>query len=146
MKRITKLHKKAVRILSSYSSHTEPLFRCISLLKANDILKLAKLKFYHSYINKKLSVYLLKLPFKTNNTIHNHNTIQAQQLHSLRVIHTIVKQSLVYNIPSLINTLPSIIYKLMTHSLVGLSQFCTKLFIQIYLFTCNIYSTLRTLA
>ncbi len=46
--RITKLKKRIVRTLSisKYKAHTEPIFKILSLLKVNDILKLQELKFH----------------------------------------------------------------------------------------------------
>ncbi len=79
--KITKLQKKAVRIisLSKYNAHTEPIFKQILLLKVIDILKLQELKFYHKFKNNKLPIYLQSLPVHYNFDIHEHNTrIQHQ--------------------------------------------------------------------
>ena len=47
--RLMKLQKRAIRIItkSKYNSHTNPLFKQLSLLKLDDILHLQEWKFYH---------------------------------------------------------------------------------------------------
>ena len=53
--------KKVVRIitLSGYSSHSEPLFKQLNMLKIADQLRLHELQFYFEYIHKNLPAYLL---------------------------------------------------------------------------------------
>ena len=53
--------KKVVRIitLSGYSSHSEPLFKQLNMLKIADQLRLQELQFYFKYIHKNLPAYLL---------------------------------------------------------------------------------------
>ncbi len=67
-KRITKLQKRIVRILniSKYNAHTEPIFKILSLLKVNDILKLQELKFHYKYENNLLP-YILFTKFTVQN-------------------------------------------------------------------------------
>ena len=52
--RIIKLQKKAIRIISvtKYNSHTEPLFKSLSVLKVEDLLKVQILRFYYKFIHK----------------------------------------------------------------------------------------------
>ncbi len=49
--RITKLQNKCVRTIttSKYNAHTEPIFKCLNLLKVEDIFKLQVLKFYFKF-------------------------------------------------------------------------------------------------
>ncbi len=63
---ITKLQKRIVRILSisKYNAQTEPIFKILSLLKINDILKLWELKFHYKYKNNLLPRYLQNVLFK----------------------------------------------------------------------------------
>ena len=58
--RIIKLQTKTLRIitLSNYISHTEPLYKQLSLLKVDDILKLQQLKFYYKYLHNDPPRYL----------------------------------------------------------------------------------------
>ncbi len=72
-KRIFKLHKKSVRIISvrKYNARTEPIFKELNLFKIADIYTLNELKFYHKYISNTLTYYitiksLLTLRYITN--------------------------------------------------------------------------------
>ena len=73
--RIIKLQKKALRIitLSNYISHTEPLYKQLSLLKVDDILKL-QLKFYYKYLHNDLPRYLQNWRFVFKYEVHGHDT------------------------------------------------------------------------
>ena len=53
--RIFTLQKKAIRIItkSKFNSHTEPLFRELSLLKVEHIFEMQCLKFYYNVINER---------------------------------------------------------------------------------------------
>ena len=53
--------KKPVRIitLNGYSTHSEPPFKQLNMLKTADQLRLQELKFYFKYIHKNLPAYLL---------------------------------------------------------------------------------------
>ena len=78
--------KKAVRIitLSGYSSHSEPLFKQLNMLKIADQLRLQELKFYFKYIHKKLPAYLLDWEFISNVNIHLHDTRTSSKIHTVR--------------------------------------------------------------
>ena len=54
--RLLKIQKKPVRIitLSGYSTHSEPLFMQLNMLKIADQLRLQELKFYFKYNHKNL--------------------------------------------------------------------------------------------
>ena len=73
--RIIKL-KKNLRIvtLSNYISHTEPLYKQLSLLKVDDILKLQQLKFYYKYLHNDLPCYLQNGRFVFKYEVHGHDT------------------------------------------------------------------------
>ena len=136
-----KITKKAVRTItcSNYTSHAEPLLKNVHLLKASDTHKLAKLKFYHNFLNDILPIYLQNLPLKTNSSLHTHNTRNSQNIHRVCVTHSFAKQSLHYDIPLTINSLPSIIKdKLTTHSLKGFSIYAKNYLISTYSLTCTI--------
>ena len=74
--RLLKIQKKAARIitLSGYSTHSEPLFKQLNMLKIADQLRLQELKFYFKYIHKNLPAYLLDWEFISNANIHIHDT------------------------------------------------------------------------
>ncbi len=61
-KRITKLHKLALRIISisKYNAHTSPIFKRLKLLKIEDIIKLNKMKFLYKYENRNLLCFFKK--------------------------------------------------------------------------------------
>ena len=109
--RIKKLQKKLVRIISvsKYSAHTEPLYKSFKLLKIEHILKLQELKLYYKFAHNKLPVYLQSLPFHQNNNIHNFNTREQYNIHTIRVQHEFAKQSLRYTLPHTINNAPDLV-------------------------------------
>ena len=53
--RIFTLQKKAIRIItkSKFNSHTEPLFRELSLLKVEHLFQMQCLKFHYNVINER---------------------------------------------------------------------------------------------
>jgi len=139
--RIEKQQKKAIRILtcSKYNAHTEPLFKNLNILRTNDIFNLAKLKFYHKFVNKQLPLYLQNLPLQPNTTIHNHNTRSSNSIHRNRMLHTYANQSLRHNIPIIVNELPDIIKdKFSTHSLSGFALYAKNHFLSKYSAVCEI--------
>ena len=75
--RISKLQKRAVRMIScsKYNAHTEPLFKCLNLLKVEDIFKIKILKFCYKYSQKTLPLYFNEMFTKTSDQ-HNHGTRQ----------------------------------------------------------------------
>ena len=76
-KRITKLQKKAIRIIhmAIHSSHTDPLFKKIRSLKFKDLFELNILKFYYKLMNNNLPDYFfLLLKTDTGAETHNYNT------------------------------------------------------------------------
>ena len=62
--------------LSGYSSHSEPLFKQLNMLKIADQLRLQELQFYFKYIHINLPAYLLDWEFMSTLTytfmIHEH--------------------------------------------------------------------------
>ena len=77
-KRITKLQKKAIRIIhmARYSSHTshDPLFKKIRSLKFKDLFELNILRFCYKLMNNNLPDYFLHLNTVTGAQTHNYNT------------------------------------------------------------------------
>ena len=74
--------------LSGYSTHSEPLFKQLNMLKIADQLRLQKLKFYFKYIiHKNLAAYLLDWEFISNVNIHLHDTRTSSKIHTVRTKH-----------------------------------------------------------
>ena len=84
--RLLKIQKKVVRIitLSGYSSHSEPLFKQLNMLKIADQLRLQELQFYFKYIHKNLPAYLQDWEFISNVNIHLHDTRTSSKIHTVR--------------------------------------------------------------
>ena len=112
--------EKAVRIitLSGYSSHSEPLFKHLNMLKIADQLRLQESKFYFKYIHKNLLAYLLDWEFISNVNIHLHDTRTSSKIHTVRTKHEFAKKSLKYNLPHSVNATPAIVVeKIQTHTI-----------------------------
>ena len=139
--RVTKLQKKAVRIiyLSKYNAHTEPIFKELKLLKVGDILKLQELKFYYKYRHNLLPGYLLELPFQLNTSTHSYATRQQLNIHQPLVKHEYAKKSLRFDLPRIVNSTPDLILdKIFTHSLDGYSWYIKQYIIGTYKDRCTI--------
>ncbi len=139
-KRITKLQKLIVRILSisKYNAHTEPIFKTLRLLKVNDILKLQELKFHYKYENNLLSYYLQNLLFKTN--IHSYATRSQDKIHQWIPMHDYARKCIRYINPSTVNNTPiNIIEKVYTNSIQGFSKYIKLNLLQSYKEICTIY-------
>ena len=133
--------KKAARIitLSGYSTHSEPLFKQLNMLKIADQLRLQELKFYFKYILKNLPAYLLDWEIISNANIHIHDTRTSSKIHTARSNHEFAKKCLKYNLPHIINDTPEIVVeKIYTHSLRGLTTYAKQFLIQKYTDTCAI--------
>ena len=119
LSKITTLQKKAIRIVagSKYNSHTDPIFIALRCLKANDIFRLAKIKFYYQFMHGTLPSYFLKLPLVSNSTVHCYNTRVCKNLHTLKSKTSFGKLCIRYDIPITINNLDDQIRnRLETHS------------------------------
>ena len=139
--RLLKIQKKAARIitLSGYSTHSEPLFKQLNMLKIADQLRLQELKFYFKYIHKNLPAYLLDWEFISNSNIHIHDTRTSSKIHTARSNHEFAKKCLKYNLPHIINDTPEIVVeKIYTHSLRGFTTYAKQFLIQKYTDTCEI--------
>ena len=118
--------KKVIRIitLSKYNSHSEPLFKSLKLLKIKDILKLQQLKFIYKLLNKSLPKYFESMYPNYGYNIHSYNTRSRSAVAVPRIRHAFAKQSIRYDIPTLLNDIStSILNKIDTHSLLGYSQY-----------------------
>ena len=80
---IFKLQKRAIRAItcSRYNSHTEPLFKLVSTLKVENILKKQQFKFLYRLLNSDVTFYFRSmLPGFVGNS-HNYTTRQKNNLH-----------------------------------------------------------------
>ena len=136
---VFKIQKKIIRIItkSKYNAHTDPLFKQVKLLKMTDIYTISKYKLYQKHINNNLPSNLLKINFLTTADIHNYNTRAQNDFVIPRFKYKLSEQSLRYTIPTILNTLPSIIKeKLYTHSLQGMVSYVKQYLINTYSDTC----------
>jgi hypothetical protein len=139
--RITKLQKKAIRIISisKYNAHTEPIFKALKLLKVNDILRVQQLKFYYKFKNNKLPHNLQLFPINHNTDFHNYTTRAQHHIHPVRTRHEYAKKCIRYHLPKVINDTPAIILdKIDTHSLKGFANYIKFSILQSYQQTCLI--------
>ena len=117
--RIIELKKIALRIitLSNYTSHTKPLYKKLSMLKADDNLKLQQLTFYYKYLHNNLPVYLQNWRIIFNFHRHNYDIRIKNGIYTYKAKHKFAK-CLQHNLPCLLNNIPTIVKeKLNTHSL-----------------------------
>ena len=131
--RIIKLQKKAISIISisTYNAHTESLLKNLRILKIQDILLLQTLKMYHKHGNNKLPTYIQNWSLHANKEIHHHNTRQADELHTHRVLHKFAEKCLRYNLIRVVNNSQlCILNKLNTHSLTGFANYAKQIVIQ----------------
>ena len=118
--KIFRLQKRIVRNIkcASYSSHTNPIFRDLKILKIQDIHLLSKLKFYYKHINDTLPDAFRSITFTRNSDTHDHNTRTMDNLTLPNYKHSFTRLSISYSIPSTINSLdPLILDKFWTHTL-----------------------------
>ena len=117
-------HNVRGKELSGYSTHSEPLFKQLNMLKIADQLRLQELKFYFKYIHKNLPAYLLDWEFISNVNIHFHDTRTSSKIHTVRAKHEFAKKCLKYNLSHIINDTPAIVVeKIHTHSLRGFATY-----------------------
>ncbi len=137
--RITKLQKRIIRILSisKYNTHTQPIFKILSLLKVNDILKLQELKFHYIYENNLLPHYLQNVLFKPY--IHSDETRSQGKIHQWRPMREYARKCIWYNIQSTVNSTPTnIIEKIYTHSMQCFAKYIKQNILQSYQENCTI--------
>ena len=140
-KRLEKLQKRIIRIItcSKYNAHTDPLFKCVNVLKINDVFKLNALKFYYKYTNNELPSYFGRFQLTRQGSGHPYDTQHGDQIRTTRTRINFVDHCLRNHLPSLINsTPPNIMSKITTHSLHGFSIYFKKVTISNYPQNCEI--------
>ena len=139
--RILKLQKRAVRLIkcAKYNAHTEPLFKQLSLLRIDHLLKQQELKFYFKYRNNLLPVYLQNIPLFHINEIHLHDTRAGKEIRHPLVKHEYAKKSIRYTIPVTVNETPlCILDKIDTHCIQGFSKYIKMKYVNSYKENCEI--------
>ena len=136
--KLTNLQKKCIRIITKNKmfAHTDPLFKNLHILKAEDIFKIQQFKLYYKYLKHTLPTFFLNLQFRTSG--HNYNT-RNQDLYKCRIKHEFARQCLLYNIPDAINNCPTNIReKFFTHSLRGVITYAKSSILNSYDSICHI--------
>ena len=143
------LQKRALRVISksNYSSHSEPLFKNMLLLKLEDMYTLSALKFHFKHMNDLLPQYFYEM-FKDEALTHQHHTRNRLATYLQKPNHKLLEKSIRYQIPLIILDLPDIVTdKVTTHSLHGFSTYAKKYLINKYSELCtseNCYTCLKT--
>ena len=103
------LQKRAVRHIIKapypYRQHTSPIFKDLEILKLNDIYNMA-ITIMMSNSNQCTVPTALQTMFIRNNTIHNHNTRQAQNPHTLSRKFNITQRSFLTTGPLIWSGIP----------------------------------------
>ena len=139
--RIIKIQKKIIRIITcaKYNAHTEPLFKAMDILKVEDLFNLNAIKFYYNHFHKKLPHYFKSMIFTPLSEIHSHDTRFSSHIPTnyTRLVST---QNCMRNyICKIISrSSPSILSKISTHSLHGVTSYIKKTYISIYNAACTI--------
>ena len=136
--RLFKLQKRAVRIMtnSKYNSHTNVLFKTLSILKIHDLCELNSYKLKYNL----LPGYFCSFSnLVSGDMIHDHDTRGSAELRLPFVRHEFARQSLKYRFPSILNDMPDDIKdKLDTLSLYGYNFYIKRTLIDSYVTTCDI--------
>jgi len=135
------LQKRAVRVISGakYNAHADPLFKNLKILKCEDIYKLQILKLYHNIVNHLSPNYFRNLPLIRSNEIHDYNTRTNSNFYKPHVRLAKTRNCVVIKLADIINsTNPSIISKLLTHSVTGFANYIKTVTLKDYKTYCTI--------
>ena len=139
--RLFKLQKRSVRTIvkGKYNAHTDPIFKSLSLLKINDILKIQEYKFIYKIENHIIPEYFKSSMFTRQNQIHQYGTRHSSNYVVPHRKHAFARHSVRNKIPAIFNESPACIKeKIYTHSLQGFSKYLKSYFITKYADNCNI--------
>lgn len=140
-KRLFKIQKKAVRIISNsaYLSHTDPLFKELEILKLNDLYTLNILKFLYKLKNDMLPPYFIHYSNLININPHRLNTRGRFALRPPKINHEFAKSCLRYKLIETINmTNAFLLQRIATHSISSYIIHCKKSLIANYFQQCNL--------
>ena len=95
-KRLYKLQKKAVRILSLEHriAHSDPLFEKLQLLKIRDIHTLQQLIFFFKLSKHRIPYFFKSFTFRRNADVHNYSTRQKHNLRPEKLKQRICQKNL----------------------------------------------------
>lgn len=126
-------------VCAKYNAHTEPIFKCLNILKFEDMFKLSVLKFYYRYVHNTLPLYFLNFDFVTQGHIHAHHTRNRSLLRTVRSRTRHTGKCIRYALPHSINTLPaSVIDKVNTHSYHGFARYAKTCLLSKYSNECHV--------
>ena len=140
--RIRKLQKKAVRAIckTKYNAHTAPLFKSLSLLTVDDLVKLESLKFAYKYNQKTLPVHLLNI-FDNGTQVINHHRYETRNRYLIppaRPNKKSCENCVRYTIPYTLKHLPNLITdKIQTHSCKGMTMYFKTFILNSYESECH---------
>ena len=144
IKRLSKLQKKAIRIIthSNYLAHTEPLLKELHFLKAEDMFSLNVLKFLHKLSHNTLPPYFnIYRPHLEK--IVTPYYLRSHPLPVPTVAHVFAESCLVFQLVKMKNNIKQndelILRKLdeKSHSYYGFSKYVSTTIIHKYNSTCN---------
>ena len=139
--KLEKIQKKLIRIINcaKYNSHTDPLFKKMSLLKVSDIRVLRELTFCYKLENDQLPYYFSHSMFSRHSSRHMYNTRGLNKFQLPLIRHTFMKNTLRYRIPHIFNSSNNhVIRKKYTHSLFGFKKYVKNNMISNYQEDCRI--------
>jgi hypothetical protein len=123
---LEKIQKRAVRTIcnAKYNSHSEPLLKSLSLLKLSDLFNQALLVFYYKYCHRKLPIYFQRIGFRTQSSIHSHNTRNNSTLVENRARINLCRNCICHQTTQIVNTTQlEILNKIETHSIYGFTNY-----------------------
>jgi hypothetical protein len=141
LQRLTKLQKKAVRIInnSKYNAHTEPLFKNSQILKLTDLFNVSLLSFYYKHTKGNLPKYFLSFFSTQNAPTHRYPRRITYVLPNTNTRTKAAEKCIRHYLPEVINTLPELILsKIDTHSFQGFVDYVKRYFLDKYSESCYI--------
>ena len=94
---------------------------------------------YYKLVHRQQPSYLNCISVTTMNTIHQHNPRKAGNIYADRVKHDFAKRCIRFSVIDTVNkTNTSIISKIFTHSIDGLTHYMKEWILQNYEYMCNI--------
>ena len=138
--RITKIQKKAIRIISNskYNAHSQPLLKKSRILNMSDLYNSKLLIFYYRLIKNQLPQYFSTFQIIRQRETHQRHTRNNAFL-THRVNHNFAENCIRYKLPKLLNDTPSIILdKVYTHSEPGFKLYLKNYFLNNYQDECTL--------
>ena len=123
--------------MTKYNAHTEPIFKRLKLLKAQDIYKITAIKIFHKYKNNKLPSYFNGI-FEYLPPTHNHNT-RNRNIRRDTPSTISASQSPRFTIPKIIDLIDiDIKSKITTNTLQSIARSAKSIILDSYVDSCTI--------